>query len=312
MLPERTVLALIGPTAVGKTAIAIEIARRLPISLISLDSVMVYRDMDVGTAKPSPEILQDYPHALINIRDPRETYSAADFVADADREIRSAWLQARIPLLVGGTMLYLRAFREGLARLPRADPATRDQILADAARLGWPALHQRLTEVDPVAAQQIHPNNPQRLQRALEVWALTGKPISQWWRDQGSVGAVQRLDCELREFAILPDDRSRLQGRIAERFEGMLQAGLKAEVEALRQRGDLHLGLPAIRAVGYRQVWEWMDGLIDEPMMRERGISATRRLAKRQLTWLRSWPWVSAHSWGAAATLAGEICLEIS
>ena len=312
MVRERTVLALIGPTAVGKTEIAIEIARRLPISLISLDSVMVYRDMDIGTAKPSREILREYPHALVNIRDPSETYSAADFVRDADREIHAAWTDERIPLLVGGTMLYLRAFREGLARLPQADEATRTRILSDAERLGWPALHKRLTEVDPVAAAQIHPKNPQRLQRALEVWELTGKPISHWWREAGSVGAEQRLDCELREFAILPDDRSALQRRIAERFKGMLQAGLKAEVEALRNRGDLHLGLPAIRAVGYRQVWEWMDGLLDEPSMRERGIAATRQLAKRQLTWLRSWPWVSAYSWGAAEVLAGEICLEIS
>ena len=312
MVRDRTVLALIGPTAVGKTEIAIEIARRLPISLISLDSVMVYRDMDIGTAKPSREILREYPHALVNIRDPSETYSAADFVRDADREIHAAWTDERIPLLVGGTMLYLRAFREGLARLPQADEATRTRILSDAERLGWPALHKRLTEVDPVAAAQIHPKNPQRLQRALEVWELTGKPISHWWRDAGSAGAEQRLDCKLCEFAILPDDRSAQQRRIAERFKGMLQAGLKAEVEALRNRGDLHLGLPAIRAVGYRQVWEWMDGLLDEPSMRERGIAATRQLAKRQLTWLRSWPWVSAYSWGAAEVLAGEICLEIS
>lgn len=312
MVSERRVLALIGPTAVGKTEIAIEIARRLPISLISLDSVMVYRGMDIGTAKPTPAVLREYPHALVNIRDPSESYSAADFIADADREIRDAWKGGRIPLLVGGTMLYLRAFREGLARLPRADAPTREQILTDALRLGWPALHERLAEVDPVAAAQIHPNNPQRLQRALEVWELTGKPISHWWRDQGSVGAEQRLGCELTEFAILPDDRPALQRRIAERFEGMLQAGLEAEVAALRNRGDLHLGLPAIRAVGYRQVWEWMDGLIDEAQMRERSVAATRQLAKRQLTWLRSWSWLATYNWGAADVIAGEICLEIS
>ncbi|MCZ6641168.1 MAG: tRNA (adenosine(37)-N6)-dimethylallyltransferase MiaA, partial [Gammaproteobacteria bacterium] len=260
----------------------------------------------------TPAVLREYPHALVNIRDPSESYSAADFIVDADREIRDAWKDDRIPLLVGGTMLYLRAFREGLARLPRADAKVREQILTDAQRLGWPALHKRLAEVDPVAAEQIHPNNTQRLQRALEVWELTGKPISHWWRDQGSGGAEHRLDCELTEFAIVPDDRLVLQRRIAERFEGMLQAGLEAEVAALRNRGDLHLGLPAIRAVGYRQVWEWLDGLIDEPEMRERGIAATRQLAKRQLTWLRSWPWVATHNWGAADTIAREICLEIS
>ncbi len=305
-------LALIGPTAVGKSEIAIELARRLPLSIISLDSVMVYRDMDIGSAKPSRAILSEYPHALINIRDPSETYSAADFVADADHAIHAAWKEARIPLLVGGTMLYLRAFREGLARLPKADAAIRARIAEDAERFGWPLLHKRLAEVDPAAAQKIHPNNPQRLQRALEVWELTGKPISHWWQDPGSVGAEQRLDCKLREFAIVPDDRGVLRQRIAERFEGMLEAGLKAEVEALRERGDLHIGLPAIRAVGYRQMWEWLDGLVDEPTMRERAISATRQLAKRQLTWLRGWPWVSAHSWGAARVLAREICLEIS
>ena len=209
-------------------------------------------------------------------------------------------------------MLYMRAFRDGLARLPRADATARRKILADAERLGWQALHNRLAEVDPEAAAQIHPNNSQRLQRALEVWELTGKPISQWWREQGSMDARQRLDCELREFAILPDDRPTLQRKIAERFEGMLRAGLEAEVETLRKRGDLHPGLPAIRAVGYRQVWDWLDGRIDEVRMRERGISATRQVAKRQLTWLRSWPWVSTYAWGVAEVVAQEICLEIS
>lgn len=312
MAEGRRVLALVGPTAMGKTEVAIEMARRLPVSIISLDSVMVYRGMDIGTAKPSPGILREFPHALVDIRDPSETYSAADFVADADRAIRAAWEEDRLPILVGGTMLYLRAFREGLARLPQADAATRSEILAQAQRLGWPALHERLAAVDPEAARRIHPNNPQRLQRALEVWMLTGKPISHWWGDQSAVGAAERLNCVLSEFAIVPGDRQALHQRIAERFDGMLQAGLVAEVERLRDRGDLHLANPAIRAVGYRQVWEWLDGLHDEATMRARGVSATRQLAKRQLTWLRSWPWISAYPWGTPHKLAGEICLEIS
>ncbi|MFU8814125.1 MAG: tRNA (adenosine(37)-N6)-dimethylallyltransferase MiaA [Pseudomonadales bacterium] len=310
------VLALAGPTAVGKTDVALALADRYPVALISMDSAMVYRGMDIGTAKPPRELLAQYPHALVDVRDPAEPYSAADFVADADAAVRAALGAGRLPLLVGGTMLYLRSFREGLAQLPPADAGMRAAILAEAERDGWAGLYAELLRVDPVAARGLHPNNHTRIQRAVEVYRLTGSPISQWWQEHAGSSACQRLGARLQEVAILPESRGELKRRIEVRFRAMLEAGLVAEVAALRARGDLSLELPSMRAVGYRQVWEYLQGQGDQEELALRGIAATRQLAKRQLTWLRSWPHMARLHWGEAQLLAeriGRLChLEIS
>jgi len=308
---DGAVLAITGPTAVGKTEVALEIARRLPATLISMDSALVYRGMDIGTAKPAPEILQAFPHALVDIRDPAQPYSAAEFVRDADELVRQAREAGRLPILVGGTMLYLRAFREGLAELPEADPVVRAGIAADAQALGWPTLHQQLAQIDPEAAASIHPNNPQRLQRALEVYRISGRPISAFWREQSESTFASRLGGDLYVAAIVPDDRSRLQARIAQRFAQMLDQGLIDEVRALRARGDLSKDLPSMRAVGYRQVWEHLAGEFNLTELAEAGAAATRQLAKRQLTWLRGWPWVTTFQWGDASALAAAILTHL-
>ncbi|MGB9669823.1 MAG: tRNA (adenosine(37)-N6)-dimethylallyltransferase MiaA [Halothiobacillaceae bacterium] len=276
---------LMGPTASGKTGLALELARRLPIELISVDSALVYRGMDIGTAKPDAETLRAFPHRLIDILDPSEAYSAARFRQDALAAMREIHARGRIPLLVGGTMLYYRALEHGLAELPAADPALREAIQAEATVRGWAALHEELARVDPQAAARIHPNDPQRLGRALEVWRLTGVPLSEWQargREQAApeVGRVLKL-------ALIPP-RELLRQRIAERFTQMLKAGFIQEVEVLRARGDLHLGLPSMRSVGYRQVWEYLEGAHTYERMVELGVTATRGLAKRQMTWLRS------------------------
>ena len=281
------VLALLGPTATGKTALAFALAERLPVDLISVDSAMVFRGMDIGTAKPTLEEQARYPHALVDIRDPAERYSAADFVADADRCVRRSLAADRLPVLVGGTMLYFRAFREGLADLPGADPALRAELAAEAETRGWPALHAELARVDPAAAAVIHPNNPQRLQRALEVWRLTGQPLSVHWGRHA--GARERLGVPILELALMPASRADLHERIAARFDVMLSAGLVDEVAGLYRRGDLHDGLPSVRAVGYRQLWPHVAGQVALDHAREKAIVATRQLAKRQLTWLRGW-----------------------
>lgn len=301
------VILLLGPTAAGKTEAAVALAERLPCRLISMDSALVYRGMDIGTAKPPAKLLARHPHALIDIRDPAAPYTAADFVADADLEVRHALEQGQIPVLVGGAMLYARAFRDGLAALPPANPEVRAAIAAEAATQGWPKLHERLAQIDPVAAANIHPHNGARLQRALEVFETSGKPISAYWREQGKSAAPQRLGQKLLEFALLPEDRAALHRRIAERFDAMLAQGFVDEVRTLRARGDLHLGLPSMRAVGYRQVWRHLDGAWDAERMRAKGIAATRQLARRQLTWLRSWPWVESLPWGDAKAAAAEI-----
>lgn len=305
------VILLLGPTAAGKTEAAVALAERLPCRLISMDSALVYRGMDIGTAKPPAKLLARRPHALIDIRDPAAPYTAADFVADADLEVRHALEQGRVPVLVGGAMLYARAFRDGLAALPPANPEVRAAIAAEAAAQGWPKLHNRLAAVDPVAAANIHPHNGARLQRALEVFETSGKPISAYWREQGKSAAPQRLGQELLEFALLPEDRAALHRRIAERFDAMLAQGFVDEVRTLRARGDLHLGLPSMRAVGYRQVWRHLDGAWDAEGMRAKGIAATRQLARRQLTWLRSWPWVESLPWGDAKSAAVEISARL-
>lgn len=304
------VLALVGPTAAGKTDVAMALAAQRPVALISLDSAMIYRGMDIGTAKPSPAELRRFPHALVDIRDPAASYSAAEFVADADAAVRQALSAGRLPVLVGGTMLYLRSFREGLATLPAADPAVRADLARAAATRGWAALHAELERLDPEAAALIHPNNPQRLQRALEVLRISGRPISSWWREQAGTRVTERLGVELVEVALMPESRHDLHRRIAQRFDAMLAQGFLDEVAALRARPDLDPALPSMRAVGYRQVWRYLDGAITQVEMREQGIAATRQLAKRQLTWLRGWTSVTALAPAPAIELARRILAD--
>lgn len=284
------VIFLMGPTASGKTDLAIALRQHLPVELISVDSALVYRGMDIGSAKPTAEEQAAAPHRLLDIRDPSEPYSAADFVADAEREIADIHAQGKIPLLVGGTMLYFKALLDSLAAMPEADAQVRAQIEADAAEHGWPYVHAQLTVVDPEVAAQIHPNHSQRVSRALEVYRVSGKTMSELRRLQAldtSVPFTERFN--LVQIAIAPRERALLHQRIATRFIKMVEAGLLDEVQALYQRGDLHVDLPAIRAVGYRQVWDYLEGRLSKDEMIERGIIATRQLAKRQFTWLRGW-----------------------
>lgn len=286
---------LMGPTAAGKTDLALELARVLPCELISVDSALVYRGMDIGTAKPSREVLAEFPHRLIDIRDPAQSYSAADFRTDALAAMAEITAAGRIPLLVGGTMLYFKALLEGLADMPSADPGVRTELEAWAEAEGWAALHAELARVDAESALRIHPNDPQRLIRALEVYRVSGMSMSDHRRRQalenagsGAPGDGQ-LPYTVAHLAIAPQQRQVLHARIAQRFRQMLEQGFIAEVEALRSRSDLHAGMPSIRAVGYRQVWEYLEGKLSYAEMEERGVIATRQLAKRQFTWLRSW-----------------------
>ncbi len=286
---------LMGPTAAGKTDLALALARVLPCDLISVDSALVYRGMDIGTAKPDKAVLAEFPHALIDIRDPAESYSAAEFRADALAAMAESAARGRIPLLVGGTMLYYKALLEGLADMPSADPVVRAELEARAAVEGWEALHRELAEVDPQSAARIHPNDPQRLTRALEVYRVSGMSMSEHrlrqaaGNPEGGTSASGQLPYTVAQLAIAPAQRQILHERIAQRFQAMLEQGFIEEVEALRSRSDLHAGLPSIRAVGYRQVWEYLDGKLSREEMVERGIIATRQLAKRQFTWLRGW-----------------------
>jgi tRNA dimethylallyltransferase len=283
-------IAIMGPTASGKTAIALDIARRMPVEIISVDSALVYRDMDVGTAKPSAAERAAAPHHLIDIIDASQAYSAMQFRQDALRLVQDITARGKLPLLVGGTMLYFKTLRDGLDDLPQADPALRKQLDQEAAQIGTPAMHARLAVLDPITAARLKPNDAQRIQRALEVIALTGQPMSSLLAKLPKT----ELPFETLPIALEPSDRSVLHARIAARFDAMLDAGngggLLAEVRGLRQRGDLHPGLPSMRCVGYRQAWEYLDGDYDLPTLREKGIAATRQLAKRQLTWLRSMP----------------------
>ncbi|MDR6743141.1 tRNA dimethylallyltransferase [Herbaspirillum sp. 1173] len=280
-------VAIMGPTASGKTAAALEIARHLPCEIISVDSALVYREMDIGTAKPSPEELAAVPHHLIDIIDPTEAYSAMQFRQDALRLTLEIASRGKLPLLVGGTMLYFKVLRDGLDELPQADPALRAQLDEEAARIGMPAMHARLATLDPVTAARLKPTDSQRIQRALEISLLTGQPMSSLLSQK----PPEPLPFEMLPLALEPADRAVLHERIALRFDLMLRGGaLEREVAALRARGDLHLGLPSMRCVGYRQMWEYLDGSIDATALREKGIAATRQLAKRQLTWLRSMP----------------------
>lgn len=281
-------ILLMGPTASGKTALAIELVERLPCDIVSVDSALVYRGMDIGTAKPDPEELARAPHRLIDICDPAEAYSAARFREDALAEMAAITAAGRIPLLVGGTMLYYRALEFGLSPLPEADPMVREALDREAAEQGWEAMHRQLADVDPEAAGRIHPNDPQRIQRALEVHRLTGLPMSRL-QEQGD--SVEFPYAPVR-LCRAPADRAVLHDRIARRFYGMLEQGFEAEVRALLARGDLSPGMPSMRAVGYRQMIRYLQGEWDRETMIERGIIATRQLAKRQFTWLRSYPGV--------------------
>ncbi len=288
--PRLPVIFLMGPTASGKTDLAIRLRDHLPVELISVDSTLVYRGMDIGTAKPGPEVLAHAPHRLIDIRDPADPYSVADFLADVEREIAAIHQARRIPLLVGGTMLYFRALLDGLAEMPAADAGVRAQIEREAAQFGWPHIHQLLMAVDPQTAAGIHPNHSQRLSRALEVYRVSGKTMTQFRAEQASGGGLAFQDrFAVRQLALAPRSRDLLHARIQRRFQQMLEQGLIEEVRALYARGDLHKDLPAIRAVGYRQVWDYLDGELTRDAMVERGIIATRQLAKRQFTWLRDW-----------------------
>jgi tRNA dimethylallyltransferase len=276
---------LLGPTASGKSRLALELAARHPVEIVSMDSAQVYRGMDVGTAKPSAAERARAPHHLIDLIEPTESYSAGRFRADCVGAILEILQRGHIPLLVGGTMLYYKALAQGIDPLPPAEPGLRMQIDARAARHGWPALHAELAHVDPAAAARISPSDAQRIQRALEVFELTGKPIS-------ALQSAQKPDLpfELRSYALVPEDRAELRHRIAGRFERMLADGLVEELEALRRRYELHARLPSMRCVGYRQAWAYLEGEYGKAELRERGIAATRQLAKRQLTWLRGLP----------------------
>lgn len=286
---------LMGPTAAGKTDLAIELSKVLPCELISVDSALVYRGMDIGTAKPSKAQLAEFPHRLIDILDPAQSYSAADFRSDALAAMAQITARGNIPLLVGGTMLYFKALLDGLADMPAANAAVRAQLEADAQAFGWQSLHDQLAVVDPVSAARIHPNDPQRLIRALEVYRVSGMSMTAHREQQtaqsteAAASGCQQLPYTVANLAIAPADRKVLHQRIALRFEQMLDQGFLDEVLALRSRGDLHAGLPSIRAVGYRQVWDHLDGKLTREEMQGRGIIATRQLAKRQFTWLRSW-----------------------
>ena len=282
-------IALMGPTASGKTALAIEWAQRLGGEIVSVDSALVYRGLDIGSAKPTAEELAAVPHHLIDIRDPWQPYSAAEFAADARRAIEGIVARGRVPILAGGTGLYFHALLDGLSEMPQADPAVRAELEAEAQAVGWSTLHARLHALDPQAAARIHATDAQRIQRALEVHRISGRTMSAW---RGEARARPDLPCRVLRLALAPADRAVLHTRIERRFDTMLDAGFLDEVQGLRALAPLRehprpLDLPALRAVGYRQAWEHLDGASDYPRFRERGIFATRQLAKRQLTWLR-------------------------
>ncbi len=288
-------VCLMGPTASGKTQIAVQLVQQFPFEIISVDSAMVYRDMDIGTAKPSADIVHRAPHQLINLIDPSETYSAAQFCKDAMQAINDIQGHHKIPLLVGGTMLYFRALLRGMADLPSANQAIRQQLEQEAMIKGWPAMHEKLKHIDPEAAEKIYPQDSQRIQRALEVFMVSGKKISVLQKESGALLQAVQPHC----LIVAPDNRAVLHERIALRFHQMLAEGLVDEVKQLYDRGDLTGHMPAMRSVGYRQVWQYLSGELTHDNMIEHGIIATRQLAKRQLTWLRAWPdavWFNSES----------------
>jgi tRNA dimethylallyltransferase len=282
--PLPPAIFLMGPTASGKTGLAVELVQRLPLEIISVDSALVYRGMDIGTAKPDAAILSQAPHHLLDMIEPTESYSAAQFCTDALKLMQDITARGRIPLLVGGTMLYFKALQGGLSNLPEADPEIRVRLEKDARAHGWPALYQRLMEVDPETAQRLQKTDAQRIQRALEVWEITGQQMSAIYKQ----GTGETLPYELLKLALVPSDRSVLHDRIAVRFKAMLEQGLVEEVHRLREQNPtLTAGMPSMRCVGYRQAWQYLDAEFTPPELVEKGIAATRQLAKRQLTWLR-------------------------
>jgi len=299
---ESPAILLMGPTASGKTSLAMALARALPAELISVDSALVYRGMDIGTAKPSPALRAEVPHHLVDVLDPGEAYSAGRFRRDALAAMSAARDRGRVPILVGGTMLYFRALQRGLAELPEADPGLRAELDARAARSGWPALHAELARVDPVAAERIRPGDAQRIQRALEVWHLSGTALSQLQ----AAGAAAPVGWHFLKLGLAPASRALLHQAIERRFHDMMAAGFLGEVERLHARGDLHPGLPSIRAVGYRQLWAHLEGACSLADAVRDAITATRRLAKRQMTWLRAEPevrWLAGGEEWRRATL---------
>lgn len=284
-MSKPKVVCLMGPTASGKTGLAVELASQYGYDIISVDSALIYKGMDIGTAKPDASTLARAPHRLIDIIDPAESYSAADFLRDAKREVEEIVAQGKTPLLVGGTMMYFNALQKGLAPMPAADAVVRAELAEQVAQNGLASLHEELKRIDPVSAERISANDPQRLQRAIEVYRLTGKSMTQLWAEQ----AQQELPFELINIAVMPEDRSTLHQRIEERFHIMMEQGFLGEVERLYQRGDLTIDMPSVRCVGYRQMWQYLEGegTLDDAIFK--GIVATRQLAKRQHTWLRGW-----------------------
>ena len=282
--PLPPAIFLMGPTASGKTDLAIQLCENLPCEIISVDSALIYRDMNIGTAKPSSEELKKAPHQLIDILDPAQSYSVAEFRRDALNAMENITASGNIPILVGGTMMYYKALVDGLSPLPESNQAVRQSINAKAEELGWQALHNELAQIDPSSAQRIHPNDPQRLIRALEVYQLSNRTMTDLLATKSPP-----IPYNLKQFSIAPIDRAVLHQRIEQRFQIMLDLGFQQEVEQLRSRGDLHLDLPSMRCVGYRQMWQYLEGEYSFNEMREKSIAATRQLAKRQFTWLRSW-----------------------
>ncbi|WP_370244627.1 tRNA (adenosine(37)-N6)-dimethylallyltransferase MiaA [Alteromonas abrolhosensis] len=277
-----------GPTASGKTGLALEIAAKVDSEVISVDSALVYKGMDIGTAKPTQEEQEGVVHYLIDIIDPAESYSVSQFVNDTNALIGDILARGKVPILAGGTMMYFNALINGISPLPKSDEKIRDEITQQAQRLGWSKLHDELRGVDPISGERIHPNDPQRITRALEVYRSTGKTLTHWQQQEG-----EKCPYNIAQFAIAPADRAVLHERIATRFDMMLEQGFEKEVVKLYERSDLHEDLPSIRSVGYRQMWQYLDGQLSYAEMRERGIIATRQLAKRQLTWLRGWEQVT-------------------
>lgn len=277
---------LMGPTASGKTALALELVKRYPCEIISVDSALIYKGMDIGTAKPDADMQKIAPHRLIDLIDPAESYSAAHFRTDALREMEAITAAGKIPLLVGGTMMYFKFLRDGAADLPQSDESIRQRLLDEGLARGWPAMHEKLALIDPQSAARLQPMDSQRIQRALEVYEISGKTLSQFWQEQ----EAEPLPYNVVNLCVCPENRSTLHDRIALRFRQMVESGFLDEVRALYARGDLNINMPSIRCVGYRQAWEHLDGKYDYEEMIERGIIATRQLAKRQITWLRSWP----------------------
>ena len=285
MAEKLPVLFLMGPTASGKTDLALNLFDHMDVEIISVDSALIYREMDIGTAKPDRETLEKYPHALVDILDPTEVYSASDFAEDARHLIDQAHAQGKLPVLVGGTILYFKALAEGLAKLPEANAEIRAEIEAQADQEGWPAVHARLAQLDPASGERLGPNDQQRIQRALEVFLMTGRSIDSHWQEQ----QILELPWNVIPVALMPEDRAQLHQRIELRFNLMLEQGFEEEVVKLRQRGGLNLNLPSMRCVGYRQMWQYLDGELNWQEMHHKGVVATRQLAKRQMTWLRSW-----------------------